>query len=101
MPTEPQRHLFLCSIEQTVKKICTFRMGGMPVRIPLRIFWTWYSPEAFYKINKGAGLHPSQIVYKYNSIPRQFSNTRENFGGNNLKQGYCDLSVTESRFVIT
>ena len=36
-------------------------------------------------------------LYKNNSIPRRLSNTRENFGGNNLKQGQCDLSVTESR----
>ena len=76
-------------------------MGGFPVRIPLRMFWTWYSPKVFHKINKSASLHPSQIVYKNNSISRQFSNTRKNFGGNNLKQGYCDLPVTESRFVIT
>ena len=39
--------------------------------------------------NKSSSLHLSQIVYKNNSIPRQFSNTKENFGGNNLKQGYC------------
>ena len=36
-------------------------------------------------------------LYKNNSIPRRLSNTRENFGGNDLKQGQCDLSVTESR----
>ena len=36
-------------------------------------------------------------LYKNNSIPRRLSNTRENFGGNNLKQGQYDLSVTESR----
>ena len=36
-------------------------------------------------------------LYKNNSIHRRLSNTRENFGGNNLKQGQYDLSVTESR----
>ena len=61
------------------------------------MFWTWSSPKVVYKINKSASLHPSQIVYKNNSIPRGFSNTRENFGGNNRKQGHCDLPVTESR----
>ena len=30
-------------------------------------------------------------------MPRRLSNTREHFGGNNLKQGYCNLSATESR----
>ena len=32
MRVEPQRRLFLCSIEQTVKIICIFRMGGFLVR---------------------------------------------------------------------
>ena len=72
-------------------------MGGFLIRIPFSVFWTWSSPKVVYKINKSAGLHPSQIVYKNNSIPRRFSNTRENFGGNNLKQGCCDLPVTKSR----
>ena len=72
-------------------------MGGFPVRTPLPVFWTWSSFKFVYKIDKTASLHPSQIVYKNNSIPRRFSNTRENFGGSNLKQGYCDLPVTESR----
>ena len=72
-------------------------MEGFPVQIPLSVFWTWSSPTVVYKINKSASLHPSQIVYKNNSIPRRFSNTRKNFGGSNLKQGYYDLPVTESR----
>ena len=71
--------------------------GGVPVRIPLSVFWIWSSPKVVYKISKSASLHPSQIIYKNNSIPRRFSNTRENFGGNNLKQGYCDLPIRESR----
>ena len=61
------------------------------------MFWTWSSPKFVYKINKSSSLHPSQIVYKNNSIPRRFPNTRENLGGNNLRQGHCDLLVTESR----
>ena len=93
----PQRRQFLCSIEQIVKEICTFRMGRFPVRIPLSVFWPWPSPKGVYKFDKSASLHSSQIVYKNNSIPRQLSNTRGNFGGNNLKQGHCDLPVTESR----
>ena len=84
----------VCSIEQTVKEICMFRMGRFPIQIPLCLFWTWSSPMVVYKINKSAS--PSQIVYK-NNIPRRFSDTRENFGGSNLKQGYCNLPVTESR----
>ena len=35
MQVGPQRRLFLWSIEQIVKEICTFQMGGFPVRIPL------------------------------------------------------------------
>ena len=32
------------------------------------------------------------------SVQRQgYPNTTENFAGNNLKQGHCDLPVTESR----
>ena len=50
-----------------------------------------------YIINKSVTLHPSQIVYKNNGIPRRLSNTREKFGGKNLKQGNPDLHVTESR----
>ena len=80
MQVGPQRRLFLCSIEQTVKEICAFRMGGLPARIPLPVFWTWSSPKVVYKINKSASLHPSQIVCENNSIPRRFHNTRENVG---------------------
>ena len=58
---------------------------------------TLSSTKIVYKVNKSASLHPSQIVYKNNSIPRRLSNTGENFEGNNLKQGHCDLPVTESR----
>ena len=67
------------------------------MRIPLSVVWTWSSPKVVYKINKSASLHPSQIGYKNNSIPRRFSNNRENSGENNLKQGYCDVPVTKSR----
>ena len=84
MQVGPQRRLFLCSIEQTVKEICTFRVGGFPVRISLSVFWTWSRPKVVYKINKSTSLHPSQIL-------------EENFGGNNLKQRHCDLPVTEFR----
>ena len=84
-------------LEQTVKEILRFRIGGFPVRIPLSVFSTWSSLKVVYKTNKSASLYPLQIVYKNNSIPRQFSNTSGNFGGNNLNQGYCDLPVAESR----
>ena len=97
MQVGPQRRLFLCPIEQTIKEICTFRKGRFPVRNPLSVFLDLVQSQGCYKINKSASLHPSHIVYKNNSIPRRFSNTKENFGGNNLKQGYCDLLVTESR----
>ena len=64
-----QRRLFLCSIEQTVKEIFTFRIRGFPVRNPLSVFWTWSIPKVVYKINKSANFDPSQIVHKNNSIP--------------------------------
>ena len=86
MQVGPQRRLFLCFIEQTVTEICTFQMGEFPVQISLSVIWTWSSPKVIYKINK----------FKNNSIPRRFSDIRENFGGNNLKHGYCDLPVTEA-----
>ena len=88
---------FLCSIELTVKKLCTFRMGRFPVRIPLSVFWPRSKPKVVYKINKIVSLHPLQTIYKNNSITQRLSNTRENFGGNNLKQEHCDLPVIESR----
>ena len=47
-----------------------FRMGEFSVRIPMSVFWPRSSPKV---------------------------DTRESFGGNNLKQGLCDLPVTESR----
>ena len=40
MQVGPQRRLLLCSIEETVEEICTFQMGGFPVRIPLYVFST-------------------------------------------------------------
>ena len=52
MQVGPQRRLFSCSIEQRVKKICTCRMGGFPVQIPLSVFWTWSSPNLFAKLIK-------------------------------------------------
>ena len=75
------------------------RMGGFPVRIP-PAFWTLSSPKVVYKINENASLHPSQIIYKNNCISRRFY-TWENFGGSNLRQGYCDLPVTETRICYT
>ena len=72
-------------------------MGGFLVRIPLSVFWPRCSSKVVYKINKSASVHPSQIVYKNNSIPRRLSNASENFGGNNLKKGNQELLVTESR----
>ena len=62
MPTGPQRYLFLCSIEQTVKKICTFqwevslyeflcvcfglgtalRFFTKLIKVPASIFRKWY-----------------------------------------------------------
>ena len=92
MQVEPPK--FLCSFEQTVMEIYTFRVGGFPVRITL--LWTGSSLKVAYKINKSSSLCPSQIVYKNNSILQRFCNTRENFGGNNLKRRQCDLPVTES-----
>ena len=44
-------------------------MGGFPLRVLLSLFWPWSS----YKVNKSANLHPSQVVYKSNSIPRRHS----------------------------
>ena len=88
---------FFCSIEQTVKKLCTFRMGRFPVQIPLPVFWPRSKPKVVYKINKIVSLHPLQTIYKNNNITQRVSNTRENFGGNNLKQEHCDLPVIESR----
>ena len=52
MQLGPQRRLFLCSIEQTTKKICTFWKGGFPLRIPLSVFWTWSSLKVVYKIKE-------------------------------------------------
>ena len=72
-------------------------MGGFPAQTSLSVFWPWSSPKILYKIKKSASFYPSKIVYKNNSISRRLSNTRENFGGNNLKQGQCDLPVIESR----
>ena len=72
-------------------------MGEFPVLIPLSVFHLGPVLRWFTKLIKSASLHPSQIVYKNNSILRRLSNTRENFGGNILKQGHYDLPVTESR----
>ena len=71
-------------------------MGGFSVRILLSVFLTRSIPVA-YKINNSASLHPPQIVYKNNSIPRRISNTTETFGGNSLEQGHCDQPATEPR----
>ena len=48
-------------------------MEVFPVRIPLHVF---------------CSRSNAKVVYP---------STTENFAGNNLKQGHCDLSVTESR----
>ena len=72
-------------------------MRAVPLRFILSVFWTLSSPKVVYKINEGANLHPSKIVYKNNGIPRRFSNIRKNFRESNLKQGCCDLPVKESR----
>ena len=82
MQVGPQRRLSLFSNEQTVKGICTFRMRGFPVRIPLFVFWPWSSPKVVFKINISSSLYSSQIVYRNNSIPPRLSNTRKNFGEN-------------------
>ena len=74
-------------------------MGGFSVRILLSVFLTRSIPVA-YKINNSVSLHPSQIVYKNNSIPRRLSNTTETFGGNSLKQGHCDLLLQNLGFLI-
>ena len=87
MQVVPLRRLFLCSIEQTVKEICAFRMTAFPVRITLSVFWTHSSRKVVYKINESSNLHPI----------RQFSNIRKNFRGSNLKQGCCDIPVKKSR----
>ena len=97
MQAVPQRRLFLCSIEQTVKEICAFRMRAFPRRITFSVFWTLSSPKVVYKINESTNLHPSKIVYKNNGIPRRFSNIKKKFRESNLKQGYCDLPVKKSR----
>ena len=93
MQIGPQRCLFLCSIEQTLKEICTFRMGGFAVRVPFSLFWVWFSSKVVYKIIKNPNLHISQVVYKNKSIPRRHSDIKENFGKNNL----WDLPVTKCR----
>ena len=72
-------------------------MGRFSMRVPLSLFWPLSSSKVVYKINKGANLHPWQVVYENNSIPQQPSHISENFGGNNVKQGHCDLPVTEYR----
>ena len=63
MQVGPQRRLFLCPIEQTVKEICTFRMGRFPVRKSLSVFWTWSSPRVVTKLIKVpvSILHTSYI----------------------------------------
>lgn len=48
-------------------------MGGFPLRVLLSLFWPWSSYKVVCKINKSANLHPSQVVYKSNSIPRRHS----------------------------
>ena len=61
--------------------------------VPLSAFWTQTSPNVVYKISKYASLRPLQTVYRNISIPRQLSDTRENFGGNNFKQGDCESRI--------
>ena len=45
MQVVPLRRLFLCSIEQTVKEICAFRMITFPVRITLSVFLDPVQPQ--------------------------------------------------------
>ena len=91
------KNVYLCvPLNEQSRKNLRFKWEGS-LYVPLSVFWTQTSPKLFYKISKCASLHPSQIVYRNNIITRQLSDTRENFGGNNLKQGYCDLPVTEAR----
>ena len=47
MRVGPQRCLFLCSIERTVKIICTFRMGGFPVHTFVCVFDSDQPPTLF------------------------------------------------------
>ena len=61
--------------------------------VPLSAFWTQTSPDVVYKISKYASLRPLQTVYRNISIPRQLSDTRKNFGGNNFKQGDCESRI--------
>ena len=67
------------------------------MRVPLPLLWPKSSSKFVCKINEGVNLHPLQVVYKNNSITRRLSGFRERFGGNNLKQGHCDLLVTKSK----
>ena len=100
MPTGPQRYLFLCSIEQTVKKIRTFQWEVSLYEFLCVCFGLGTALRFFTKLIKV----PVSIFRKsYIRIIVYLDNflILGNFGGNNLKQGYCDLPVTESRFVIT
>ena len=88
MQVGPQRHLFLCSIEQTVTEICTFQMGEFPVQISLSVIWTWSSPKVIYKINK---LYVRITVYL-----NDFLILGKILEETVLSNGYCDLPVTEA-----
>ena len=94
MKIGPQKGLFLRSIEQAITKTCIFQIRKFHIRIPLSVFWTYYSPQGCLQNPR---LHPSQNVYKNNSKPRQFSNNNKKRGEHNRKQGHCDLPITESR----
>ena len=89
MQIGPQSRLFFCSIEQTIKERCTFRMGGFPVRIPLSMSMSMSIPLSLSILRK--------FYIRTIRIPWRLSNTSENFGGNNLKQGHCDIPVTKSK----
>ena len=89
----------MCPIEKTVDDIFTFQVGHLPVRIPLSVFWTWSSPKVVYKTNESASLHPLQIVIKNSSIPRCFSDTRENFGRKILSRDTVTYLVQDLGFV--
>ena len=94
------KEAYVCvPIEKTVDDIFTFQVGQLPVRIPLSVFWTWSSPKVVYKTNESASLHPLQIVIKNSSIPRCFSDTRENFGRKILSRDTVTYLVQDLGFV--
>ena len=102
MKVGPQWCLFLCSIEQTVKEICTFQMGGFPVQIPLSVFWNQSSPKVIYKINI-ASISILRNFYIRIRVYLDTSETIVNAGGVNKRpsQAFGNIiinSVSNSSF---